>query len=274
MKNLTLISVVVVMLSITCSVVDSVKILGVFPTPSKSHWIIAHKLMKELAASGHEITIISPFPVNKPIKNYRDIPTPELAATMEEKMAVMLEKVDDHPLVKAGEIFDITFEMANSSLSHPNVKRFLESGEHFDLIFLEIFFNDAMLGYGHHFNAPIIGMSTVGATKWIADLTGSPLPISYIPNIFLPFTDKMTFGQRLVNAVMALVEKYFMDYVTFNKQSELYDRVFPGPKPTLAELKKKGIAFGLLNNHFSLSFPVPALPSLVEVGGMHRMNPR
>lgn len=34
---------------------DAARILGVFPTPSKSHWILGSSLLKELASDGHEV---------------------------------------------------------------------------------------------------------------------------------------------------------------------------------------------------------------------------
>jgi hypothetical protein len=33
----------------------SARILSVFPTPSKSHWILAQPLMKALVKAGHEV---------------------------------------------------------------------------------------------------------------------------------------------------------------------------------------------------------------------------
>lgn len=49
------------------------KILGIFPTSAPSHYITGSALMKGLAAAGHEVTVISPFPQARPLKNYRDI---------------------------------------------------------------------------------------------------------------------------------------------------------------------------------------------------------
>jgi hypothetical protein len=49
------------------------KILAVFPTASKSHWILGQPLMKELARAGHEVTVMSPFQAKNPPKNYRHI---------------------------------------------------------------------------------------------------------------------------------------------------------------------------------------------------------
>lgn len=52
---------------------NSARILGIFHVPSKSHHILASKLLKSLAEKGHEVTMISPYPFKNKIKNYRDI---------------------------------------------------------------------------------------------------------------------------------------------------------------------------------------------------------
>lgn len=52
---------------------ESYKILGIFHTFSKSHYIAGGALMKGLAAKGHDVTVISPYPQDKPTKNYHDV---------------------------------------------------------------------------------------------------------------------------------------------------------------------------------------------------------
>ena len=49
------------------------KILGIFPLPGKSHFIISSALLKELANRGHQVTVFSPFPEKSPIPNYTNI---------------------------------------------------------------------------------------------------------------------------------------------------------------------------------------------------------
>lgn len=56
--------------------IESARILLVHPSPSKSHLIVSKALMKELASRGHDVTVISSFPLEKPMKNYRDIYVP------------------------------------------------------------------------------------------------------------------------------------------------------------------------------------------------------
>jgi len=56
---------------------ESSKILMVFPSPSRSHLVIGSALMKGLAERGHNVTVVSSFPLEKPMKNYRDIIVPQ-----------------------------------------------------------------------------------------------------------------------------------------------------------------------------------------------------
>jgi glucuronosyltransferase len=91
----------------------SARILSVFPTPSKSHWILAQPLMKALVKAGHEVnnnkcvlynsiynkfkffkvTVISPFPLENPPVNYTDIELTGLTEFFEGQHLFILEKV-------------------------------------------------------------------------------------------------------------------------------------------------------------------------------------
>ena len=52
---------------------DSAKILVLFPSPSKSHLITTQALATELARRGHSVTIVSSYPLDKPLMNHNDI---------------------------------------------------------------------------------------------------------------------------------------------------------------------------------------------------------
>lgn len=72
------------------NVINGYKILGIFPTTGRSHYITGGALMKGLAAAGHEVTVISPFPQDKPVKNFRDINTDGLIELLSSKFAYLL----------------------------------------------------------------------------------------------------------------------------------------------------------------------------------------
>lgn len=63
------------------------KFLGVLHFSSKSHFIVGSALLKGLVEQGHEVTVISPFPLKKPMKNYHDVPVPSVLKLMESKFS-------------------------------------------------------------------------------------------------------------------------------------------------------------------------------------------
>lgn len=52
---------------------DGYRILGVFPLNVKSHFMMYGELMKGLARKGHQVDVISAFPLKKPYPNYSDV---------------------------------------------------------------------------------------------------------------------------------------------------------------------------------------------------------
>lgn len=49
------------------------RILGIFPFNAKSHFMMYGELMKGLAKMGHQVDVISPYPLKKPYPNYSDV---------------------------------------------------------------------------------------------------------------------------------------------------------------------------------------------------------
>lgn len=49
------------------------RILGLFPFHGSSHFVMFEQLMKALARKGHQVDVISTFPLKKPYPNYTNI---------------------------------------------------------------------------------------------------------------------------------------------------------------------------------------------------------
>lgn len=64
---------VLAIFSATWTVAHSLKILGVLPFGSNSHFAIGHSIVESLLKAGHEVTVISPYPQKMPVVNYTDI---------------------------------------------------------------------------------------------------------------------------------------------------------------------------------------------------------
>lgn len=165
-------------------------------------------------------------------------------------------------------IFDMGIAMTNFTLQHNVVQDFIKNpNERFDVVITEMFVSEALIGLGYHFKVPTVVVSTFGAIKWVNDLVGTPSPMSYVAHPFMSFTDRMNFFKRTLSAVITIFEHFYMDYIYLPKQEAIYNQAFPDPKPSLDTLRKN-VSLVLLNTHFSLSFPRPYVPNMIEVGGM------
>ena len=166
-------------------------------------------------------------------------------------------------------VFGLGITLTNDTIRHPAIKNLLNSADaQFDVVIMEVFLNEAMLGIAHHLNAPVIGYGTFGATLWTCQMVGSPSPSSYVPHPMSGLTDKMNFLQRLQNTFSTAVEYIYMHLVYLPAQEKIYNDLFPNAEKTLGQLISN-VSMVLLNNHFSLNFPRPYVPNMIEVGGIH-----
>ncbi|PSN46985.1 hypothetical protein C0J52_17347 [Blattella germanica] len=247
--------------------VDSSRILALFPYNAKSHFFMYEKLLKALAARGHEVVVLGHFPQKKPIENYKDI---DVRGTLPEIInSFTLEMIDNESCMT----FPYTIilehiDMCKSVLNHTAVKELIHSQEKFDLIISEIFGSDCLLGFVHKFKVPFIGVISSFAFPWANSRLGLPDNPAYIQNYFLPYTDRMSFKQRLINTVHSVYLKWmyhqYSDIVTY----EIAKQFFGKDLPPLWEIAKN-TSLVLSNSYFSVNQPRPTVPGFIEVGGLH-----
>lgn len=159
--------------------------------------------------------------------------------------------------------------IAGDALRHPTVAK-LKATESFDLIVFGWFFNDFQLGLAAHFKCPAVLVSTVPAIKMLRDYVGNPPGLAYTPSLFSPFSDNMTFTQRLINFGLHTVEHIASNAFEYFLLEPYYRELFPAAEgyPTLTEAKRN-VSLVLLNHHFSERYPTPNFPALIEVGGIN-----
>lgn len=204
---------------------NGLKILGVFPSGVKSHWIVANSMMQALAEAQHDVTVISHFPLPKPIPRYTHIDVNDInvqsdKSRMYSKSIIhnnditlytnyfivaaetnFFEKIQTTStlkyLIDVAKIFSTKTEQV---LNHTNTQRLLKGFHKFDAIIVEVFFSEVLLALGHHFNAPVIIFSSFGSHLWTDQLVGNPAPSSIVPFAGQGFdNDPLTFFQRLKN---------------------------------------------------------------------------
>ncbi|XP_039443467.1 UDP-glycosyltransferase UGT5-like [Culex pipiens pallens] len=264
------------LLGLVCSS-EGAKILGILPTAGKSHYIIGAAYMKTLAEAGHEVTVISPFPLKNPPKHYRDIELTgmlEAAAGQDEDMfkykgsgfgsfAIML-------MVLYGMFPEVVCKFV---LQHPNVVELLKSDEKFDLVIAETFLTESLYGFAQHFDAPLITYSTFGNSMWTNDLVGTPAPPSHVAHFLLSFADQMSFWERLGNVAATIVDRLAFELYYLPVQKQMYKEGFPNAKISFEE-QMQNVSLVFLNQHFSVSSPRPYAPNMIEVGGIQVEKPK
>ncbi|EDS33967.1 UDP-glucuronosyltransferase 2B15 [Culex quinquefasciatus] len=237
-------------------------------------------LLNDLAFSATKnclaVTDVSPFKLPNAPTNYRHVELETDKELFNNMVNKLFNNHNVNPIQKMITLYTEVNYFSNSTLSSPNVQKLLHSGEKFDLLILEIFLDHALLGIADHFGCPVIGMTTHGVLDWINVLVGTPQPLSYVPHVHLGLTDRMNFWQRFGNVMFDVLDKALLAYYFHPVQEKLYREAFPNAGRSLDEMMKHSVSAVLVNSHFSISFPRPYVPNMIEIGGFHvnrKVNP-
>ncbi|XP_065368755.1 UDP-glucosyltransferase 2-like [Calliphora vicina] len=247
---------------------NGAKILSVFGLPGPSQYIMASALLKGLAERGHEVTSISTFPQKMPVKNFRDIAVMENSKLFDALMTdVVGDKKDKGFFKEMREFGETGYQMVSNVMQHPGVRHLMKT-ENFDLIIVETILSEALYGLGEHFKAPMVGVSTFGTINFVDYLVGNTSPMCYVPHISLPYDNKMTLKERIFNVITTIIDDLHFNYIMLPPQEKLYKKYFPSASLTLDEAQRN-FSLILINQHFTLSYPRPYVPNMIEVGGLH-----
>ncbi|XP_046980105.1 UDP-glycosyltransferase UGT5-like [Schistocerca americana] len=248
-------------------------VLVVFPMGARSHWNLGRAIAMGLHAQGHHITAVTPFSGQGPPTNWTDVPLPNLIHFFGHTSGLFdLGKTNDFQMFV--ELVNYGVNSCEVYLQDENFKRLLKSGDKFDVMIMEEFFCECFLPLAHKFDIPVIGFTTFAPSAWQGDIVGNPSPYSYVPDTFLTYTDHMTFFERLHNTLYVLFCKVIREMYMMPRQEALVQKYLPDLKmPSLFEMEKR-TSMVLTNSHFSLFYPKPLVPAMVEVGGMHVSLPK
>lgn len=148
------------------------------------------------------------------------------------------------------------------------VQQLMRSGETFDLVIAEVLHTESLFGFAQHFNATLMGFSTYGNDFYIDELMGNISPMAYNPLISSPRSNPMNFVERLENNWEVWVEQLVHVFFHYPKMEKQYVKYFPQATKTLPEVVDS-FTLMLLGQHFTLSYPRPYMPNMIEVGGLH-----
>lgn len=160
------------------------------------------------------------------------------------------------------------YHLTKSTLINKDVQLLMKSNQTFDLILLEDYLNEALLGFSHIFKSPVAMVRVFISQASNSCKLGLYDAPSVVPSIHSKFTDQMTFWERFQNTLLTWFEIYVMCHLQIPKQDALYNEFFEDPKPSLKDLIGD-VSLVLQNSHFSANYVQPRTPNSIDVGGLH-----
>lgn len=202
-------------------VASSSRILFLYPTPSKSHMIVAHSLSTTLAERGHDVTVLTAYPLDKKIQNHREIVVPFDDKDFKDMTKLLVENPNTFILKTLPKALDMTFGLARDAVEVPEFQKIVRE-EKFDLVIIGMFFNHFLLGYGEVFNCPTAMLSVLGSLSATNLLTGNPLSVNAVPSLFISDLKEMNFFDRVKNFLIHGLDLAVLEFMNY-KMKKVYE---------------------------------------------------
>lgn len=254
-------------LLIILKLVFGYNILVVFPIHIKSHFITFEPLFKALSARKHNVTVISHFPQKEKLPFYHDIILEESPNLLID--AVNLKDFTGARYEKYLEVLHLkSFQdsVCDSFMSSEVIKKIKDLN--FDLVIAEFFNTNCILSVFEYIRAPLVGVSSCGILPWFNPLFGNPDNPSYIPNVFLDYSNEMTLIERFENTFVSIFSKLFYNFAMSPIGNNYAKKYLSNVSRNLDDYFLNSSLL-LVNTHFSLHGVLPRVPNIIEVGGIH-----
>ncbi|NXO03693.1 UD11 glucuronosyltransferase, partial [Rhinopomastus cyanomelas] len=242
-----------------------------------SHWLSMRSLLVALGKKGHEIVVVAPE-VNLNVRaseSYalKTYPVPltreELGARMSSFATDLFER---RPFLrrvaalyeKARVISDVYASSCSSLLRRQDLVQHLREST-FDAVL-----TDPIAPCGQilalHLSVPSVFFLRGLPCSFDLQAAQCPDPPSYVPRTFTGNSDRMTFAQRVENVLLKASELFVCGFA-YRPFERLASDVLRRPV-TLRELLSHG-SIWLKRMDFVLEYPMPVMPNMVLIGGVH-----
>lgn len=180
--------------------------------------------------------------------------------------------ISTHMFIKMAYLMGV--DSTDFAFEQPEVLKLIHAKDKegkYDLLLAEQFFNEGALFLGHLYKIPIVTMSTFGFANYLSSLVGIVTPWSYVAHGWKPYTDRMSFTERIDSAYTSLYEEATRTFWYYPAQDAVLRKHFAKDFKNLPTIKQleRNISAILLNNHMPLEQPRPISFNMIPVGGLH-----
>ncbi|XP_046607750.1 UDP-glucosyltransferase 2-like isoform X1 [Neodiprion virginianus] len=245
------------------------RILGMFPLQGKSHFAMFKEVLKSLANAGHQVDVVSHFPLENAPPNYTDIISLRgTGIVVHNSMTYeLLQSISSAPM-------QVVIKLAGNdvceSLGKPEMQNLIKNpptDPPYDLVITELFFASCYFAFGRHLKVPVIGLSSATIMPQANAPLGNPLNTAIVSEISDRPASHMNFRQRLTNTLTTvytnLQSRYYM-----KAQNDMVKKYFGPDMPDVEELERD-MSLLLVNTHPIFHGIRPLTPAVVEVPGLH-----
>ncbi|NXE15281.1 UD18 glucuronosyltransferase, partial [Lophotis ruficrista] len=242
-----------------------------------SHWLSLQPVVEKLSARGHEVVVLLPeitwqleTTATYTVKTY------PVSHTLEELDNAFNAYVDAHlknlplPLKALARydasvhVFSMFFTQCRDLFDSKETLQYLnQSG--FDAVLTDPIFMCGPI-VANYFSLPFVFFMRGFPCSLHYEAPQCPNPLSYIPRLFTLNSDRMTFFQRVENALVSLLELVYCNSLykeAIKLSSELLQR-----DVSLLELLNSA-SIWLLRFDFVFEYVRPVMPNMIFIGGIN-----
>ncbi|RLU27377.1 hypothetical protein DMN91_001181 [Ooceraea biroi] len=195
----------------------SANILAILPTPSYSHQIPYQILWTTLSQRGHKVVVITTDPINDPsLKNLTEVNLQSSYYLMRNLKLIGDDGAIPWFNILRGQIWQVSQDLASMIYEHPEVQKLYvpDSDEKFDVVIIETFTLPSLYPLAYRFNAPLIGLLSLGIASSQYYIYGAPVLPSHPSSWEMEkdVTLNLSFWQRLKN----FIRQWYHIYCVFN----------------------------------------------------------
>uniref|UniRef100_A0A0K0DXZ4 glucuronosyltransferase n=1 Tax=Strongyloides stercoralis TaxID=6248 RepID=A0A0K0DXZ4_STRER len=260
--------------------VQPLKILVYAPKVGHSHINFNGRIADILVKAGHDVTFLTPKLSNIAFINGTKLakiisvePHPYVAEKFFETSALKNMWNLDENIINAFDLFSSMSNLMIISCEHLIDQKEITQQivkEKYDVMIAE-YFTTCPIGLADHYNvSSLIVTSAMTFNDIVYPLIGLNFPSSYVPGSFMPFKEKMTYKERVINTLQYVTLKYYLENILFKKYEELF-------------LRKTKTKFNKIKNNFGaifvntvpwMDFPFPITPKVHFIGGSGVPEPK
>lgn len=246
---------------------ESARILGVFTVASVSHQIVFQPIWKELSLRGHQVTVLTPNPLNDPsLTNLTEIDLSFQYKIMENLRHEMAHGMDHWTILRhmlAAFLHFIGFAYENDV-----VKQFVKAKNgSYDVVLAEAM-DPTTYAFAAKFKCPLIGIASLNAMKPTHAALGTPLHPVFHGDFSTPYNGdkKLNLFEKIDAVLFDLYQNYVFHYKLYPWINELVKKQFGPNIPRIQDLEKN-MSLLLLNTNPILHGSKPYGPNVIEFGG-------